>query len=46
MATAQTRIDRAVRLNSSDNEQYLPAWAIEDLNVIYHQMEDFIVSEI
>lgn len=46
MATAQTRIDRAVRLNSSDNAQYLPAWAIEDLNVIYHQMEDFIVSEI
>lgn len=44
--TAQTFIDRAMRLNSVNASQYTPAMQIEDLNVIYHQMEDFIVSEI
>ncbi len=46
MATAQTRIDRAMRLNSVSVSQYTPAMQIEDTNVIYHQIEDFIVSEI
>jgi len=44
--TAQTRITRARRLENVDSVQYTDAEAIEDLNIIYHQIEDFIVSEI
>lgn len=47
MATAQKYIDRAMRLNWwIDTNQYTPTQAIEDLNVVYHQIEDYITSKI
>lgn len=44
--TLQTYIDRAMRLNSVDVSQYTPANALEDAIIIYHQIEDYITSDI
>lgn len=46
MATAQTYIDRAMRLTGTNSTQYVAATALEDLNVIYHQIEDYITEAI
>lgn len=45
MATLQKWIDRAMRWEV-DSTQYLPATAIEDANIVIHQIEDYITSAI
>lgn len=44
--TLQTYIDRARRLNSVDTSQYTADNALEDANIIVHQIEDYITSAI
>lgn len=46
MATLQKYIDRAMRLNGVDTAQYPLTTAVEDANVVYHQVEDYITSAI
>jgi hypothetical protein len=46
MATLQKRIDRARSLNNVDTLQYTRDMALEDANIIIHQIEDFITEKI
>lgn len=47
MTTLDTYIQRAKRLNGgTDTSQYSDAAALEDANVIIHQIEDFITDAI
>jgi hypothetical protein len=46
MSTLQVQIDRARTSNNVDTSQYTPARALEDANIIIHQIEDYITSAI
>jgi hypothetical protein len=46
MSTVQTLIDRAMTKNNVDITQYPADQALQDFNIIYHQIEDFITSAI
>jgi len=46
MATLQTRVDRARTKNYVNSTQYTDTVALEDANVIIHQIEDYITSAI
>jgi len=46
MSTLSTRIDRARTSNWIDDIQYTDTRAVQDANIIIHQIEDFITSAI
>lgn len=46
MSNVQTLINRAMSLNNVDIYQYPSDVALEDFNIIYHQVEDYIKTNI
>lgn len=46
MSTLQVQLDRARTSNNIDTSQYTAARALEDANIIIHQIEDYITSAI
>jgi hypothetical protein len=46
MSTVQTLLDRARILNNVDASQYPDSIALQDINYIIHQIEDYITSAI
>ncbi len=46
MSTIQTLINRTMRLNNTNSNNYLPTSAIEDINIRYNQFKRFVIDEV